>query len=689
MTYRIPPSPFLRYKDLAYQGKGGFTGTKKDKIGRTMCYAEGKRKPCPKPEKPARPKRPTVDEAAGKLRDALAHEVSADTVRGAVSLLMGLTVADLVALKKKLGLKASGAKAELARKVAERALRKGPEKKPPEPEDKKPPEPEEEKPEKVEPKKEEKPPATTAPEPPEPGFTGLDTLGRRWLNGKLQPGEPEPPRPPEPLTITYDPKRRLRLADLTGGKPVPKITDELRRDLETLRMAPPWNRTMDLNDYDVSQHPEEVYRLAQAGILEPFYDLGPRMYQNGRAVGAHRMTDAGAVAIARAWGGGEELPDPSTKKAIGTYGRLFRGLTKAGKGRLLEHLGVPEAERKKLADSSYDFQRQLEKMAYRVHNPTPMAERIRKAGDLHGTVTSLSRISMEDPEVERLRGEMDRLDEYSKREFSGYSILSLPYWIESRRRELENPKVRNKIKLRNEMERMQKTLAEWEKLRDEKVKRRDASRNFHYEAVSEQLRSRTKDPGLVVVSHSPDVPEGPQKRMNAAADLLFGVVQRYGPGRELPEFRTYKDGTNERAHNSNNRINFWSEGYHSSEPVAIHEIMHGIESGDPSISQAVQEFRDYRVRPGEPAINLKRAFGGSFEGDEVGYKDEFDRGIKEPSSAAYVGKTYGSNATEILTMGVEHLYRNPRQFCAGDPEYAAFVIGILDGSLRSNPIPEE
>lgn len=49
----------------------------------------------------------------------------------------------------------------------------------------------------------------------------------------------------------------------------------------------------------------------------------------------------------------------------------------------------------------------------------------------------------------------------------------------------------------------------------------------------------------------------------------------------------------------------------------------------------------------------------------------------------YVGKHYPSGDTEILSMGLEKLYDSPLDFAEKDPEFFKFLLGILDGSLRT------
>ncbi len=34
-----------------------------------------------------------------------------------------------------------------------------------------------------------------------------------------------------------------------------------------------------------------------------------------------------------------------------------------------------------------------------------------------------------------------------------------------------------------------------------------------------------------------------------------------------------------------------------------------------------------------------------------------------------------------MSMGMEKLFYNPREFSEGDPEYFKFVVGVLDGTI--------
>lgn len=120
----------------------------------------------------------------------------------------------------------------------------------------------------------------------------------------------------------------------------------------------------------------------------------------------------------------------------------------------------------------------------------------------------------------------------------------------------------------------------------------------------------------------------------------------------------------------------------SSRTTAYHEIGHWIEYRCPGAQIAVNRFLNARLSRGNADPVPMRRFGRGYGRGEIGKKDEFDKYLTEPSEAYYTGKTYRDGATEVLSMGVQALMSDPVGFCQKDPEYAAFVIGILTGDLR-------
>jgi len=110
--------------------------------------------------------------------------------------------------------------------------------------------------------------------------------------------------------------------------------------------------------------------------------------------------------------------------------------------------------------------------------------------------------------------------------------------------------------------------------------------------------------------------------------------------------------------------------------VVCHELGHAIEYRKPGVQEAANAFLNYRVGDEKPVD-----IGGVMAG-EMGRKDHFDR-VFPPTSALYVGKVYQREAsyiapaTEVVSMGVEALFKDPAGFIRKDPEYATFLLGQL------------
>ena len=98
----------------------------------------------------------------------------------------------------------------------------------------------------------------------------------------------------------------------------------------------------------------------------------------------------------------------------------------------------------------------------------------------------------------------------------------------------------------------------------------------------------------------------------------------------------------------------------------IHELGHCLESRDPEIHRRALEFLDRRT-----AGETSEWLGDSHDQAEMTRRDKF--------LSPYMGKTYGGDATEIVSMGLEYLTANSRELARDDPEYFDFMIDILRG----------
>jgi len=115
-------------------------------------------------------------------------------------------------------------------------------------------------------------------------------------------------------------------------------------------------------------------------------------------------------------------------------------------------------------------------------------------------------------------------------------------------------------------------------------------------------------------------------------------------------------------------------------PTVVHEYGHIIESQG-NLSGYSLDFLQLRIRrAGTPEVWLKGRFPNwNFEDDEYGNEDHFTWMARLYETAPfYTGKHY-SVATEILSMGLEALYRDPVLFAQSDPEFFKFVVAMVTG----------
>lgn len=115
--------------------------------------------------------------------------------------------------------------------------------------------------------------------------------------------------------------------------------------------------------------------------------------------------------------------------------------------------------------------------------------------------------------------------------------------------------------------------------------------------------------------------------------------------------------------------------------IIAHELGHAIEWHDEGVGEASQKFLRHRVGD-EKLVSLNEATGTKgYRDDEVGRKDKFDQAFSL-KQAYYIGKDYGKDATEVLSMALENIHDNPSNLARKDPEFFKFVFGVLRGEIR-------
>jgi SPP1 gp7 family putative phage head morphogenesis protein len=108
----------------------------------------------------------------------------------------------------------------------------------------------------------------------------------------------------------------------------------------------------------------------------------------------------------------------------------------------------------------------------------------------------------------------------------------------------------------------------------------------------------------------------------------------------------------------------------------IHELGHYLETSNSYVQRRAFDFLERRTR-GAKLESLRELTGNDHYEDG----EEIRRGN---FISLYMGKEYRDengdlSATEIISMGMEYMWRNPVSFAEKDPEYFDFMIDVLRG----------
>ena len=105
--------------------------------------------------------------------------------------------------------------------------------------------------------------------------------------------------------------------------------------------------------------------------------------------------------------------------------------------------------------------------------------------------------------------------------------------------------------------------------------------------------------------------------------------------------------------------------------VCAHEMAHRMEAVVEGVKEMEKSFYDRRTE-GEKLRSLRSLTGiRGYRAEEMAKKDKFLN--------PYMGRDYSGRAYEILSMGVESLAGGPYDIIKDDPDYAAFIVGLLAG----------
>lgn len=252
--------------------------------------------------------------------------------------------------------------------------------------------------------------------------------------------------------------------------------------------------------------------------------------------------------------------------------------------------------------------------------------------------------------------------EHMKRELNvGQDESKIQRLREIRRQMIENrpTSVTERMALSNEMSRLRKELVE----------------------TTDHLRHEPN--GRALSEFHPEFPDEIKTGVHEGVDLFERLVHpRYFDeidsaiddfGEQLFEERPfYEVAANGRAHfgvtdgfpvvrisaSSSREVKF----------TTVHELGHYLESGVDRIHRAAMDLLERRT-VGEAV----RPLGRGYDSHEVAKPDRF--------FSPYVGKVYEHEATEIVSMGLEAMAKDPVRFLRDDPEHFDLIWQIVQGEL--------
>lgn len=215
-----------------------------------------------------------------------------------------------------------------------------------------------------------------------------------------------------------------------------------------------------------------------------------------------------------------------------------------------------------------------------------------------------------------------------------------------------------------------------------------------YDANEKYLRERNKLASKVIGSLQVENPHQPKFQNEEITKTEMETIEKFystvysGTNEDVPPIRTEKNFNRRSSYKPSShtlsleKVSFFrEEDDPRRQSTAIHEYAHGIEVKHPGVMELTNQFVEYRVGNEVPTLMKDVVPDLNYEDNEIGRKNSFDKATGSEKSGFYVGKVYPNGSTEVLTMGCELLFKDPIGFAKSDPEWYAFTVGILDGSL--------
>ena len=357
-----------------------------------------------------------------------------------------------------------------------------------------------------------------------------------------------------------------------------------------------------------------------------------------------------------------------------------------------EHFRREDERRKKESDFSQSIRERLQKIdtddlpeEQALKEIESMKQEVADSGMSYSTTSSLNtmldRAKITAGHSQRTRDMPNKLKEYSKKNDSiikEFESFNDPYEKWKKDADESQARLREMQKKRDEEKDPEKKKA----LSDEIF---NYILNAHMAGVGTNLNKIKYDRSVGIanilrkqndtgskVSTGRSTIKGIYDKLNG---VLSGVIGKNVSTENAPEVRALKG----RAYYDPSH-NLFKVERDSDFGDVIHEYTHFLEKNNPNMLKNSLAFAEYRTN-GENYASLSQLTGvRSYRSTEIAKKDRF--------FSPYCGKIYSNekeyktaSASEIMSMGVERLFREPAKFAKEDREYFDFVVANLRGEL--------
>jgi hypothetical protein len=169
-------------------------------------------------------------------------------------------------------------------------------------------------------------------------------------------------------------------------------------------------------------------------------------------------------------------------------------------------------------------------------------------------------------------------------------------------------------------------------------------------------------PGSQKDKVNPLIAETRNRRKNGQSGFQELVSDDVVPKGSLVKYQNTDTG---RAFQRNSTISEVHMDVFSGPDTVVHELGHTAENYNPRLLRRSIDFRDRRTA-GEEYQPLADLTGNQ------GYRKE-EKAKPDKFIHPYMGKDYGESASEIFSMGIEEMFRDPVGFAEKDPEMFDFI----------------